>query len=225
MTSLRMLWRGMADVLDHLLPYTIYSILWWICVLTIVLGPPATVALGVMTDPRRLDSQPDVREAIAAGKAAFKRAWGMALITVPVMFVLGNNIRYYASSGSLFAILIPLWVLLTILGMGIAVSGFTILALGDASVFTALKQAALLSAIKPFRVLLFVVLLWVIGIISGALVVPLIMFFPALVASVFDRHVLDGFGMEVPDPTAPTDERQAEALAERSTKKSRWSRN
>lgn len=225
MSGFRMVWRGLAGTLEHLLAYTIYSMLWWLCVVTIILGPPATVALLVMTDPRRLDSQPDVREAIAAGRRAFARAWGLALISAPIILVLFLNIRYYANAGGFFAIFIPLWLLLSILGYGILISAFAIVGLIDSPVLTSLKQAVLLTAIRPFRVIVLIVLLTVLWLISAVLVVPLIMFMPAIIGAVLDRHVLDGFQIDIPDPMTPTDERRAEELVEKNVKKSRWSRN
>jgi hypothetical protein len=54
-----------------------------------------------------------------------------------------------------------------------------------------------------------VVVLFVIA--AGALlVVPLVMFVPALTAAVVNRVVLDGLGLPVLDPLAPTAERRVE---------------
>ena len=54
-----------------------------------------------------------------------------------------------------------------------------------------------------------VVVLFVIA-VGAALVVPLVMFVPALIAAVVNRVVLDGLGSPVLDPLAPTDERLVE---------------
>ena len=45
---------------------------------------------------------------------------------------------------------------------------------------------------------------------GAALVVPLVMLVPALIAAVVNRVVLDGLGLPVLDPLAPTDERLVE---------------
>jgi hypothetical protein len=60
-----------------------------------------------------------------------------------------------------------------------------------------------------------IVLMAVVALIAAVLVVPFIMFVPATVAAIFNRFVLAGLRIEIPDPLAPTPERAAEVQKRR----------
>lgn len=243
MRGFRYVFRGLSDTLNHLLPFTLYSLLWWLSALPVVLSlvaglwvalaglivlivpvSAATVALFSMADPRRTEGLPDLRAALETARAGARRGWVLGLITVLVIVVLLNNIWYYGSHSSIFAVLIILWLLLLVLTLAIGLSAFALVALADASAGAALKRAALLVAVHPIRAIMIVLLLTLLGFISAGLVVPLIMFAPATLAAVVNRFVLDGLGLPIPDPLAPTEERQQEDLVKKAQKSGRFGR-
>lgn len=210
MKTLRMIGRGASDTLEHLLPYTLLSLAWWLCCLLVIPAPAATVALAAMTDPRRAVDRPDWRDAVAAGRAAFRTGWGIALAIAPIAAILFINLSYYGERTSRWGLLIPLWGLLFILTLAVALQSFAAAGLTAAGPWRAIKQGAFLTLVRPGRSLALVAITVLLVAIGGALVVPLVMFIPALVASITGRIVLAGLDLPVPDPFAPTEERLAE---------------
>lgn len=210
MQTLRLIGRGLSDTFEHLLPFTLLSLGWWLCLFLIVPAPAATVALVAMTDPRRAIDRPEWREAVAAGRAAFRAGWGVALATLPIAAVLIANLAYYADRTSLWGLLIPLWTILFILALAITLQAFAAAGLTADGPRAALKHGALLTLLRPGRSLALVLVTLILVAIGGALVVPLVMFVPALVAAIAGRVVLAGLALPVPDPLAPTAERLAE---------------
>jgi hypothetical protein len=107
-------------------------------------------------------------------------------------------------------VLVPLWTVLLVFALAAALYAFAVAGLTDATAWSATKRAGLLVVRRPGQALaVAVVVLFVIA-VGAALVVPLVMFVPALIATVVNRVVLDGLGTPVLDPLAPTDERLVE---------------
>lgn len=210
MRTLRLIGRGFSDTLEHLLPYTLLTLAWWLGVLLIIPAPASTIALAAMTDPRRAIDRPEWRDALTIARGAVRRGWGLALLTVPFVLVLAANLTSYGGSGSRWSLLAPLWTVLLLLAIAVTLSGFAIAGLTPAPAPLAAKQAALLVGARPLRALALSILALVLVSIGGALVVPLVLFVPALIASIVNRLVLDGLGLAVLDPLAPTEERVAE---------------
>jgi len=210
MQTLRMIGRGASDTLEHLLPFTLLTLGWWVCVLLIVPAPAAMVALAAMTDPRRSVDRPEWREAVAAVRGALGRGWGVALLTLPVVAVLVANLSYYGDRVSRWGLLIPLWTLLLLIATAVTLQAFAVAGLTGAGAWPAVKQAVILTLLRPGRSLALVLFAVLLAVIGGALVVPLVLFVPALVAAVAARFVLSGLGVPIPDPLDPTEERRAE---------------
>ena len=63
---------------------------------------------------------------------------------------------------------------------------------------------------RPHRLLPIVIVLWVIVAIGGLLVIPAVMFVPALVAVTVNHLVYDTLGIPIADPLSPTEERLGE---------------
>ena len=210
MRTLGLIGRGMSDTLEHLLPFTLLTLAWWLGMLLMVTGPGATVALFAMTDPRRVSDRPEWREAVAAARANRGKGWALALATLTPLVVLAANLAVYTEEGGRWAWLVPLWSYLLAFGVLVALSSASVAALTGAGVRTSLRRAVALVATAPVRSLVVVFALVALTLVGVALVVPLVMFVPAMVAAIVNRLVLTGLGMEVPDPLAPTPEREAE---------------
>lgn len=217
MRALRLIGRGLSDTLEHLLPFTLLTLGWWAGVLLVVTAPAATLSLFAMTDPRRAVDRPEWREARDVARRGFRRGWVLALVTVPVLSVLFANLNYYGRGSSRWDLFVPLWLLLMLLALVIALQAFAIAALTDAPALVALRQSALLVALRPVRAIVVAVVLLLVVAAGTALVVPAVMFVPALVAAVVNRVALDGLGLPIADPLAPTAEREAEERARASS--------
>lgn len=210
MRTLRLMGRGFSDTLEHLLPYTLLTLAWWLGVLLVVPAPAATIALAAMTDPRRAVDRPEWRDAVAVVRGALRRGWALAVLTVPVVVVLAANLATYGGSASRWSFLAPLWTVLLLLALAATISAFAVAGLTGERPTVAAKMAAFLVGARPLRALGLAALVLALVSIGGALVVPLVLFVPALIASVANRLVLDGLGLPVLDPLAPTEERVAE---------------
>jgi hypothetical protein len=219
--GVRIVFRGLSDTLENLLHFVGYTVAWWLCVFTVVLGPGATVALFAAVDPRIVSSidRPGPRELFRSAVGSLRRGWILALITIPVLGVLFYNLWYYGSRASGLALLAPAWFALLLVGAAIATSAFAIAALFDQSPLAALRTATILTGARLWNALVVAVLLWVLIVLGAVLVVPLFMFLPAAVAAAINRLVLDGLGIPVADPLAPTDERMVEEARTKEARK------
>lgn len=210
MRTLRLIGRGASDAFEHLLPFTLLTLGWWVCVALIVPAPAATVALAALTDPRRSVDRPDWRDAGAAVRDNLGRGWGVALLTLPVVAVLVANLGSYAGSVSRWALLVPLWFILLVIAVAVSLAAFAVAGLvgGTARGAAKLGLFVVLRRPLPWGAVVFAAALLVL--LGGALVVPLALFVPALIAAIANRFVLDALAIPVVDPLAPTPEREAE---------------
>lgn len=210
MRTLKLIGKGFSDTLEQLLRFTLLTLAWWLCVLLIIPAGPATVALFAMTDPRRLGHEPDWSDALAAGMRSWRRGWLIVLATVPLMFVLVWNIRAFASSGSAVVVLEPLWLVLLLFIGSICAYALASAALLDLPAAVALRQATQLVGAHPLRALAMAATIWLLVVIGSLLVVPMVMFVPALAAAIVNRFALDGLAIPVTDVLDPTEERLRE---------------
>ncbi len=208
--GLRLIGRGFLDSLEHLLPFVVSTLFWWLCVVLVLPAAPATVALVAITDPRRAVDRPEWREAVARARANIGRGWRVALLTVPPVVVLFANLAFYGDRASAWGVLVPLWTLLLLIAVAVCLYAFAVAGLTEGTATTTVKRALWLVLTRPFRALAVALVALVLVGLGRALVVPLVMFVPALVAAIVNRVVLDGLGVEVVDPLTPTPERADE---------------
>jgi uncharacterized membrane protein YesL len=210
MRTLRLIGRGLTDTLESLLPFVLLTLAWWVCLCLVIPAPAATVTLAAMADPRRAVARPDWREALGAVRRNLWRGWGVILPPLPFVVVLLANLSFYGGRPDRWDVLVPLWTVLLLFALAVVLYAFAVAGLTDVTAWSATKRAGLLIARRPGQALMVaVVVLFVIA--AGALlVVPLVMFVPALTAAVVNRVVLDGLGLPVLDPLAPTAERLVE---------------
>jgi hypothetical protein len=208
----RIFLRGLSDTLENLLHFVLSSLLWWLCVVTVVLGPGALLALFKATDPR-IGSGFDrlgPRDFLAEAALGWRRGWTLALVTVPILVLLVYNVWFYGASDSRLAILVPAWVLFLTIAALIAISAFAIAALLDEPSRSALKIAAILTGAKIWHALVVAILLAGLAGVCALLIVPVFTVLPAAIAAIVNRLVLHGLGIPVNDPNAPTEERRVE---------------
>lgn len=210
MRFFRLVWRGIRDLFDQILPFALYSILWWVCILLIIPGPPATLALFAMCDPRRRVSQPEFSDAVAIFKSAFLRSWKVALVTVPFVAILAWNLFYFSGTDHVLIALVPLWVIMLVILFVLLHYSFSVAAMMESGPRNALRGAMFVLVSRPFSGIALSLFLMVVGSVLAVMVLPMALFGPALLACIVNRFVLDGLGVPVTDPDSPTDERQDE---------------
>jgi len=207
---LKLLWRGVRDVFEQFVLMVSLSLGWWLCLITVVLAPPATVTLFALADPRRIVNRPDMADAVAVFKAAFKRGWLIALVTVPALAVLTWNIVFFSGTSSFLTAFVPLWTIMLVSLFVLSIYMFSVAGTMESGVRNAFRGAMYVLVSRPFTALLLSLLIFTIGAVMSILVLPMLALGPALLAAVVNRFVLTGLHVEVIDPYAPTVERADE---------------
>ena len=210
MRTLRLIGQGLTDTLESLLPFVLLTLAWWLCLCLVIPAPAATVTLAAMADPRRAVARPDWREVLGAVRRNLWRGWGVILPPLPFVVVLLANLSFYGGRADRWEVLVPLWTVLLLFALAGALYAFAVAGLTDATAWSATKRAGLLIARRPGQALMVAVVVLIVIAAGALLVVPLVMFVPALTAAVVNRVVLDGLGLPVLDPLAPTAERLVE---------------
>ncbi|MBA3329311.1 MAG: hypothetical protein H0T39_00310 [Actinobacteria bacterium] len=210
MRTLRLIGRGLTDTLDSLLPFVLLTLAWWVCLFLVIPAPAATVTLAAMADPRRAVDRPNWREVLGAVRRNLWRGWGVVLPPLPFVAVLLANLSFYGGRTDRWDVLVPLWTLLLLFALAVALYAFAVAGLTDATAWSATKLAGLLVVRRPGQALLVALVVLFVIAVGAVLVVPLVMFVPVLTAAVVNRVVLDGLGLPVLDPLTPTAERLVE---------------
>ncbi len=222
MTSFKIVARGLSDTLEALLPFTLASLLWWTCVLSVIPAPGAMLALFRFADPRLIapsHERPGLRDSLAYGIRQSGRGWALALLTGMIGGILVYNLRFYAAHGGRFALLAPVWLVLLVIWILITLAAFAHSALFDLPALPALRQAAVVTmAFLPRGVIVGALLVMLLA-VSGVLVVPLVMFLPATCAAIINRLLLTNWRIPIPDPLSPTDERRIEEEQSRAARR------
>jgi len=204
--------KGLSDTLEHLLPFSLASLGWWVAVFTVVFAPGATLALFRVADPRvtsELD-RPTLRESAAFARQSSVHGWRLAVVCLPIIAVLLWNLRYFGFDHGWVAILTPFWIVLLLISIFISMAATSTMALLEEPWQSALRDSAIETARQLPVVLVISALLWPLFILGGLLVVPVFMFLPATFAAVLNRFVLASHGIPIDDPLAPTHERAVE---------------
>jgi hypothetical protein len=218
MNGARFVGRGLADTYENLVYFTLLSMVWWVCVFTVILAPAATIALFTHADPRigTLNDRPTPSETLRLVLRSVWRGWRLALLALPVLLLLSYNIAFYGTRTSAIGILSPLWLFLFVIGLLIAASAFAIEALRDEErALAAGKLAIVIVGAHLFHAVLMILLTVAVGAVFAVLIVPFILFFPATLAAIFNRFVLFGLRVAIPNPLDPTPERTAEGKERR----------
>jgi uncharacterized membrane protein YesL len=207
---LRLVGRGLKDVFDQLLTLSAMSLLLWASLVTIVGFPPMLLSLFGMADPRRQVMSPEFRDVVPMFRRGFGRAWAVFVVTMPLIVILVWNTSFFGGSGEAFQVMVPLWMLMTIIMFILMLFAFSVAATMETGVRGALRGAIFVLVQNPFRGLALSVFLILLGIVMTISVVPMLFLGPGIIASIVNRFVLWGLQVDVIDPNSPTDERAFE---------------
>lgn len=210
MVFLKLVWRGIRDLFEQFLSLTWFSVLWWLCVILVLPGPPATVALYAMADPRRQVSTPEFRDAVDVFRSSIRRSWGIFLFTVPLMAILIWNLYFFGGTNQILAAMSPLWLIMLVLIWVLMLYAYAVAAMMESGTRNAFRGAMFVLVSRPFVSITLSVFSIVLIAVMTITVVPMVLFGPALIASIVNRVVLYVMGVEVIDPSAPTTERASE---------------
>jgi uncharacterized membrane protein YesL len=188
----------------------VVSVLWWVCAILIVPGPPATVALFRMMDPRNQVAMPEIREFFRTMRERFATSWAIAGFTVPIILILLWNSLFFRGGDSFFTLMIPLWAVMIVITIMLMLYAFATVSAMESKVRNAFRGATYLMVMRPFTAGILFVLLLLLSSLFAVLVLPLFLFGPGVSAAIINRFVLDGYSIDVLDPSSPTQERTHE---------------
>jgi uncharacterized membrane protein YesL len=207
---LKLFWFGVRDFFEQFMTFALLSILWWLCTITIVAAPPASVALMSITDPRNKGSAAEVSDAITVFRTSWGRAWGIALLTAPFIAMLAWNLTFFSGSSHALAPMAPLWLILLIILFVVALYAFSVAGTMESGTRNAFRGAMFVLVSRPFLGLGLSLLVMFLILVMGVLVIPILFVGPALIACIANRFTLTILGEEIIDPSAPTTERADE---------------
>ncbi|MEJ7838607.1 MAG: hypothetical protein WKF81_07310 [Thermomicrobiales bacterium] len=210
MSFLRLVGRSLRDVFEQLTSLFLYSVLWWVSVVTVIYAPVATVTLFAMADPRRQIMSTEFSDSIDVMKTSFRRSWAIFLCTVPLIVVLIWNTYYFGGTNEALRILIPLWILMSGVLIVLTLFAFSIAGTMESGVRNAFRGAIYVLISRPYRGFLLGIFLLILTVLLSVAVLPMLFIGPALIAAIVNRFVFDGLNVEVMDPNAPTNERADE---------------
>lgn len=210
MRFFRLSLRGLKDAYDQFVLVMIVSVLWWVCAVLIVPGPPATVALFRIMDPRNQVHSVEIRDFFRVLREEFRTAWTIAGLTIPLILVLLWNAAFFRQTDSFFSLMVPLWIVMALLTGMTLVYALATVATMESKTRNAFRGAFYQLVMRPFSSALMFVLLLVITVLFSVLVLPLIFFGPGVFAAVVNRFLLTNYNVEIIDPNAPTSERSTE---------------
>jgi hypothetical protein len=212
--------KGVSDTFEYLQPFIVASITWWIGCATIVLAPAATRALFRVADPRVISNleRPAVWGALRH-PLGVPGAWKLFAVTVIPIGVLLGNLAFYSASDRGWSLLIPLWCVLLVMFALASLAAWSLLALLDQPAGHALRLSAAITLGRPRQLFSTLLVAAPVVVIGSLLIVPLVLFMPALVAAISNRFTLEGLDIAIPDPLEPSEERRIEELQEADRKK------
>jgi len=207
---LKLVGRGIRDFFEQFMMLSLLSLLWWLSVILVIPGPPATVALASVTDPRRKGAAPELADAIEVFRTSWSRAWGIGILTVPSLAMLFWNLTFFTGSNHVLAPMIPLWLIMLVLLFVLTFYAFSVAGTMESGVKNAFRGAMFVLVSRPFMGIFLSLFLGVLIVAMTVTVIPLILFGPALVFSIVNRFTLTILGEEIIDPSSPTPERADE---------------
>jgi uncharacterized membrane protein YesL len=206
----KLIWAGLRDTFRQFMMFALLSLCWWLAALLIIPGPPATTALMAMADPRRMGAAPEFGDAIEVFKSSWKRSWGLAAFTLPFLIMLVWNLTFFGGVDSYFAAMVPLWTIMFILLFIIALYAFSMAGTMESGVRNAFRGAMFVLVSRPFVSIFLAGFLLFLTLVLAVMVIPMLLFGPALIASIINRTTLTVLGEPIEDPDAPTPERADE---------------
>jgi uncharacterized membrane protein YesL len=208
--ALRVAGRTLRDAWDALVQLALLNLVWFALSLTVVLMPPATVAMFQATNELARGRSPSLAEYLTAVPRYFLPSWGWALLNVAVGIALGVNLAFYSSPEPLHLALRGLFMLATLLWV---VSQLLVwpyrFEQADPSLRLALRNALLTTLAAPVFSIIIGAVVALVLVLSVIVLAPLPFFTTAFLCLLGNHAVLDrlvAFGKR-PRPVEPEDER------------------
>jgi uncharacterized membrane protein YesL len=190
---LRVIAQAFVDWWDDWIGQIIISLAWMLCWATLVLGPPATLGLYHVTNRLAHGEGLGLGGLVAGGRRYFFKSWLWATLNLLALLVITVDLTFYAQiqaawagllSGT-FIVLGLAWLLVQFYALPFLVEQ------EHKSLKMALRNGLFVALASPGYTLVVVGVTVLILALSTALVFPLFMGVPSLVAAIGNRAVIE----------------------------------
>jgi hypothetical protein len=203
--SLVVIGHSIVDWWDGWIIMILMTILWLLCQITVILGPPATFGLYYAVHEMLGGVSVGVPEMILAGRKYFKQAWIWGAFNLIVLFIFMTAFRFYISIqtwwGNALQILVMILAFLYLSSVFYGLPYF--IELEPKSLRVALQNGLYTTLAAPFfTLILFTSTALILG-VSLLLILPIFLGFPAVIP-ILGFHALDNriaaFGLRKAEP-------------------------
>jgi hypothetical protein len=214
LAALRVVRRAVRDAWDALFVVGALNLTWLAMSLTVVLLPPATVALFESMNGLAEGRTPDLGDYLRAVRRRFIGAWVWAIWAVAGLTIAWVNVRYWNDSGGS---LVWLSAAFLVLGVLFSVSLLYVWPFmfrqSEGGIARAIRNSILAVLAAPVFAIALAGLLLVVVSISAILILPLAVFLTALVGLIASHAVTDRLRTFGKLPQRPSVEDTEEASA------------
>lgn len=178
---------------DAWVNWVVIGLVWMLCWLTIVLGPPATFSLYHLAHRSITGEAPDARNMFEGGKLYFLKSWGWFLSIVFVVAIVVGNIYFYTGIAQTWAVFLrSIIAIIGIIWLGLQFYALPFFMIQESkSILMAWRN----SSITALTSLGYTLMIWLaIGVIIIPCIITLIPFFlgaPALIAVIGSQAIHD----------------------------------
>jgi len=184
-------WQAIRDLYEELMLLGGVSVLWWLSVLLIVPGPPATAGLYYLAYRIVHEQRVGFGFFWEEAKRRFGKSWQLAGIDLLVLLILLVNFHFYAQLSSPLRYAAILWIYLLLFWLAVQIYLFPLLfEMEEPRLTWLLRNAVLLPLVRPGYTLLLLILLLAATLLSSVVFLALVVAWPALVALVSARALM-----------------------------------
>ncbi len=188
MRALRTFWQAIRDLYEELMLLAGVSVLWWLAVLLIVPGPPATAGLCYVAHRIAHEQRVEFSFFWQETKRQFGKSWQLAGVNLLSLTVVLVNFMFYFRLENVLRYAGVAWIYVFLLWLVAQIYLFPLLfEMEEPRLRWLLRNALLLPLSRPGYTLLLLMLLLVATLLSTVLPLLLIIVWPALVALVGAR--------------------------------------
>ena len=160
---------------DDLTGLAMINLIWVLCWITIVLGPPATLGLYYLSYELVGGQSLGLGGLIEGMRKYFLKSWGWALANLLVMILLWSNIVFYSNMDSVWVKGLPLvMIVLGLVWLTVQFYGLPFLMLQEQkSLIAAWRNAYVIAALNPGYTTVLMIFVVLVAVISVVFVLPL----------------------------------------------------
>ena len=190
--AVRVVRAALRDGWDALLVVGVLNLVWLGLSLTIILLPPATVALFESMDELASGRSPGVRDFLGAVRRRFLGAWLWAVWAMAGMTIVTVNVRYWGDSGGALVWLAAAFAVLGMLfGISLLYVWPFVFRQQEGGLVRAIRNSILTVLAAPLFAVSLAILLVLVVAVSAVLILPLAVFTSGLLGLIATQAVTD----------------------------------